>query len=654
MATGSVSPPEGFVLDQPQQQPQQQSGMNLPPGFVVDHQQTATRSAIDRFTRSFVSAMGIPESVQDNPSEALTGLKLAVQHPGLLMDSLKAMGHSLVDAQSNLADQGINQMQQPGIVNKLGGATRVALSGVPVLGPALQQSADQIDKGNVAGGLGTAAAIFAPMVAASPAGPAMVDAATSLPKVITTGEGMLSARMAETPVGSQFSRQAVLNDAQAHGVNLDLAQATDSGVLNAAKRANRYSLAASGTYDAAATKNLNALGEWADQEASRYSPPTGGREAVGPMIQAALKNQLEDQKSDASHAFEDLDTRVGSASVDATNTLQAEAQKIIDENKPYYDKHPEMLPKQAWAVVQDLAKQPTVEKEVPGTAGEPGLIGANGEPVQAGAVKTISEPIPKAMSWSELHQLRSDLMDFYRNNPDVIKGRADSWIQRLVAKTDDAMTGAASSLSPSDLQKFRQANSTWEGIKGTFDNPQHPFYQAVRSQFPSQVPKMLSSGTPELATAVRDALGDLQGPFQRQFVETLLNGKDGQTLDLGGLDARLKRLPQDHLEAMLGPEGADSLRMLGRVAQKVTADANPSGTAKVGVPAAEVTGLFHNPIAGVAELGAQYTGAKLMNSPGMVDWLTRNPQPPRTAPPATMVKWLNARQAQMRAAGTSE
>jgi hypothetical protein len=50
------------------------------------------------------------------------------------------------------------------------------------------------------------------------------------------------------------------------------------------------------------------------------------------------------------------------------------------------------------------------------------------------------------MSWSELHQLRSDLMDVYRNSPEIVKSRSDAWIQQLVTKTDEAMNGAASGL----------------------------------------------------------------------------------------------------------------------------------------------------------------------------------------------------------------
>jgi hypothetical protein len=46
---------------------------------------------------------------------------------------------------------------------------------------------------------------------------------------------------------------------------------------------------------------------------------------------------------------------------------------------------------------------------------------------------------------------------------------------------------------------------------------------------------MLSKSSPELARSVRQTLGSLEGPFQRQFVENLLNGKDG-SLDLKNLE----------------------------------------------------------------------------------------------------------------------
>jgi hypothetical protein len=183
--------------------------------------------------------------------------------------------------------------------------------------------------------------------------------------------------MAQVSPGENASRAAVLDAAQQHGVDLDLAQATDSGVLQGAKRGNRYSLASQNTYDAATTKNLNALGEWADAEAGKYAPQSGGREVVGAQIQSELQNQLAQQKTEASQAFNDLDSKVGAAPVDATNTVEAEARKIISDNGSYYGQHPELKPKQAWAILQDLAERP-VAKQAQAASG---LLDSSGAPI---------------------------------------------------------------------------------------------------------------------------------------------------------------------------------------------------------------------------------------------------------------------------------
>jgi hypothetical protein len=49
-------------------------------------------------------------------------------------------------------------------------------------------------------------------------------------------QGSLAGKMAEVPPGEQFSRQQVVDAAKANNVNLDVAQATDSGAVKAIKR----------------------------------------------------------------------------------------------------------------------------------------------------------------------------------------------------------------------------------------------------------------------------------------------------------------------------------------------------------------------------------------------------------------------------------
>jgi hypothetical protein len=512
-------------------------------------------------------------------------------------------------------------------------AERVAMGAGPVVGidsEALARAARARDLGGavaatapVAGTMGLGKV----MGGAVPAASDLAVLGENLPKVTVPLTGAMAGRMAEVPPGEMFSRGEVANAAQEHGVNLDLAQATESPLLKQAKNANRYSLASQGVYDAAQTKNLSALEQWANDEASQYAPDSLGREGTGQQLQAALKAHLEARKQLASNMYEQLDQELGGVPQDVSATVQDAASRILDENKAYYDQHPELKPTKAWAIIQDLAKQPKEGMKVASTGTEPGLIDAQGNPVAN--TKVVQAAVPKTATWSELHQLRSDLMDFYRNNPDVIKGRGEAWIQQMVSTIDQAMTSPDFQMTPEQLHDFRAANDVWESIKNTYDNPQSPYYHAIRAQSPSQIPNTLSKGSPELARSVRQTLsslddtGSLEGQFQRQFVEKLLNGKDGETLDLGGLNQRLKAIPQDHLEAMLGPEGAKNLRMLGKVASKITENANPSGTARVGVPAAEVTTFFHNPLAGAAELGTQYGGAKLMNSQWLLNQLTQ-------------------------------
>jgi len=529
-------------------------------------------------------------------------------------------------------------------------------------------------------------------------------------------------------------------------VNLDLAQATDSGLLQAAKRANRYSLASQGTYETAGKLNTAALEDWANAEAERYSPQTAGHDEVGSQVQDALRDHINSTQSEAASSeaakyspeseskevvgqklqqalltdldgkqnaattlYNQLDQNVGAGKPDASS-VYAKAREIIADNADYYDKNPALKQSRAWQIVNDLAKRGETAPEVPPAATPEGFETFNPD------TPKVAKPVPEPDSWTDLQKLRTDLMSEYRSK-EIVGTRAEGWLKQLTGTVD-----AGSGLKGEDLSTFREANSIHQGIKSVYDDPQSPVYHAVRAQFPSkvpdllsqstpelarnvrailknvgqgdegrfqrqfvetllngkdgatpdlgglnarlrtvrqahltsmlgedgadalrqlgkehaqnpftnalkqqfpsQVPDILSGGSPELAQATRNVLGDLEGPFQRDFVERQLRGKDGVTLDFAGLNNRLKAIPQARLEAMLGEEGASSLRMLGKVAEKITADINPSGTAKVGIPASEALGLYTHTIPTALELGTQYGGAKLMNSQRLLNYLT--------------------------------
>src|SRR5437868_2567917 len=63
---------------------------------------------LGRAVSSFESGFGIPQSVQKDPREALSGIGLAAMHPGLEYESLKEMWNSMTKAQQDLIDRSLS------------------------------------------------------------------------------------------------------------------------------------------------------------------------------------------------------------------------------------------------------------------------------------------------------------------------------------------------------------------------------------------------------------------------------------------------------------------------------------------------------------------------------------------------------------------
>jgi hypothetical protein len=443
--------------------------------------------------------------------------------------------------------------------------------------------------------------------------------------------GALAGRMAEVPPGEQFSRAEVYNAAKQNGVTLDLAQATEHPLANTAKKANQYSLAARSKYEKAQNANTKALEGWADKDLSAFSKETPTRESLGPAIQNKLKQNVGEMEKQSGRILDELTRDAGDTQPNAKGIYQL-ADGIVNAEKGYYAKNPNLKPGKAWSIIEKLANR---SKELKGETRlvESKVLDESGKPILR-EVQTKPQVTPD--TWSDLHKLRSDLMNEYRNNPEIVGSRAEGWLKQMVAAIDDTMTSEAfSKLSPEQVAKFREANQIYADMKNTYDNPQSPFYHAVRAQSPSQVPAMLTR-TPELAKQAHAIVGDLKGPLQRQYAESLLNHKDGTTRDFANLYKRISGIQEDVLSANLGTEGARKMKLLAAVARKVVADNNPSGTAKTAVPAAEFGGLFTHTPAAITELGAQYVGGRAINSQKLIDYLTMKPSEALKLSPRTI------------------
>lgn len=433
----------------------------------------------------------------------------------------------------------------------------------------------------------------------------------------TSLRGAFNRGMDIRPPNEPFSPREILDTATQHDINLDLADATGNrGVPKLVKHSTMHGLAGSGPFEANLEHNVGALDRWGHDFLDQLSPRSG--EASGARIQEALKRDYEVKKGGASQEFEDLDRRVGPNTVDGTATVEAEARRLRGSMQSYYDKHPELVPKKAWAILENLAERPT---------------GPNNRPLVA-----------HNFSWSELHQLRSDLMDIYRNSPELIKSREQAWLQQMVKVIDDTMTGAAANLSAADRQQFRHANEEWEGLKSTYDNPQHPLYHAIRSQMPTQVAgSLLNTKAPEFVRQLRGILGPEFGDLQRAAAENIL-GQDpgGAGYAFKTMPGRLSKLRPDYVADLFGPAG-DDLRKMAKIGSTVTRDINPSGSGKilqkVGETSAIGTGigfaLAGHPLPLAIEGGgllAARGASKAMNSPRITRFLTspeRAPALPR-------------------------
>ncbi len=294
------------------------------------------------------------------------------------------------------------------------------------------------------------------------------------------------------------------------GVQPNAAEATASGPLSQAVRVNQSSLTAAPAYARARSANLAALNRFTNEKLVSASPqPTDagldtvqndlqrtrssieaahyaqashildhaspvGPEEGGAAVQRGLQSAQASLQDDAAQGFEDLDAFTGNRKLSGA-TIQQTAKNIYDSYADYAAQHPSLVPAEAWKTVKELA----------------------------GADNDFQS---KPMGFSEVQQLRSDLLEKARKNPDIVNNQAGGWLERLAQAADQTMTEGAGGLNPEGVKMFRGANEAWAKMKGTYDNPSHPFYQAVRTQSPSTLVNGIQQ-TPEMAKMLAVELG---------------------------------------------------------------------------------------------------------------------------------------------------
>lgn len=450
---------------------------------------------------------------------------------------------------------------------------------------------------------------------------AALDSAGNAVKSAVTGD-------VNAPIpGTDVTPAARYESMKSMGIQPNAAEATNSPVLKAVQKVNENSLTAASTYAKMRAQNLTALDNYTEHVLDSMSPL--GTEEGGAVVQQGLLKSHADLKTAATEAFKDLDQQIGNQPLERANGLRQQAQEILDANGPYYKDHPELEPTKAMAIVRDLAGAKTQPK--PGPVVIPGFGPTPPAPEVAA---------PRVPTYTELHRLRSDLLDFNNTNPDLVKNQANGWISQLAAAADHAITSSEGALTPDQVDTFRNANAAWKFMKDTYDNPSHPFYDAVRTTTPSKLVSGISQ-RPEIAKMLQGSLEPEEiGPIQRGVAEKLLATTKEGGYNFKTFQGRWNKLDPEYRDALFTPTQRQQLEDIGNAGSVLNTDLNPSGTAKLGQAILEGRGIT-NPLKLVDNLlyhPLQYFVARRMNSPTFVDWLMRG----RGVSPTESAGWMGS------------
>lgn len=566
-------------------------------------------------------AAAYAKEIQDHP------LRAALKNP--LTDAIQAAASGFMRSTGELG-QSVDALRD----GNPAAAGVHAVQAVPFVGPAIQHGADQlqpgqsINPGEVGTALGTAVQT-APMALGfadsafpnRPAIPNPVSAVGNAVKPLLTGDVNAPIPGSEPPL----TPAARYTSMKAMGVQPNAAEATSSPVLKGAEDLNENSLTAAGTYTKARATNLAALKGYTNDVLNKMSPagPDAsaaalnqsaervldtmsplGREEGGAAVRQALLKSHADLKTGATEAYKDLDEQVGGQPLPGTAGLREQAQAILDANAPYYKAHPELEPTKAMAIVRDLAGTKGAGRPAPKVI--PGFGPAAAAP-EVGP--------PPDLTYTELHRLRSDLLDFNNTNPDLVKNQANGWISQLAGAADNAITSGESALTPDQVETFRNANDAWKFMKATYDNPAHPFYQAVRTSSPSTLVDGIAK-TPEMAKMLQTVLGSEEiGPIQRGVAENLLKTTKEGGYNFNTFQGQWNKLKPEYRETLFSPEQRQQLEDIGNAGTVLHESLNPGGISALGSAISKTPGqaeaLEHSGVLGPGGMGPIQRGVAL-------------------------------------------
>lgn len=379
--------------------------------------------------------------------------------------------------------------------------------------------------------------------------------AGKLMKIPGAAKDLLRGDVDASMAGTDITPRQRYTAAKSLGVNLPPAQATDSRLLKGVDWINSEGLLSAPMHERLQGKNLNALSDATEGALTRMSPfdpEEGGTTIQSPLRGGfvGLQNRTHDALGEMSpltgtDAGADLQSRINGKQ----QALHDQAQQGYKDVAENYGDLPAFNHAQIVKTAEDIGqKNSRFSQQFPSLESRK-VMGVVGDAAQLGNESQRAYMGPPTIS--DLMRSRSALLDLTRD-PEIVKSSYDADIQRLIAAHDQSISD---SLPEDGRETWRKANSDWESMKNTFDNPSSPYYHAARTPNPTTLLQGIGGTSPESIKQLRNITGDEGvGAVGRGVGENLLGRTSNGEYDLRNLGAPMQRIPEESRQALFGAQ----------------------------------------------------------------------------------------------------
>lgn len=461
---------------------------------------------------------------------------------------------------------------------------------LPVLGPAAAAKGEQIASGDIAGGLGGALGLVAPIGVARDAAKGVARAIP--PKALTRLQKLKPTIATQTPEAA-----AAVQWALDQGVPVDAATATGNRVVRGVKDVSDRSIGGLVVGNKAAAMRAESMAKVGKGLAAKASPAVETAETAGAAVRGSVEGVIKREAGNAATAYGKV--RAGAEPlVDLTGTKAA--------LKPIYDQ---------------LLKKRELTGQLQGAEGRAAVAldalvgGADSAPLSV--VDAALGDIKSMARGADMPELRT---------------QGQGLAAEAVTHLEGAVQAAAKQAGVwDDLRAGRDATiAKWTAAE-TLDKLKAEPVQTFRA-----MTQHGDAGIERLREVKKLAPGDMP-KIGRAYLEDAI---DTATAEGGfGHEAKLWADWQklgDETKALIFPDQGlrGDLDKFFLVGKKMAENSNPSGSGYTAVIGAQGAMLYANPVGGAALVLSSAALSKALNSPKVAKLLTTAMQTPRTAPAA--------------------